>query len=186
MSVGTDVEKYLGENCKTKLIAVEYVAGDCSKKAIGILGSMTPNFIELVSNTEICPNIGITVYSKNGRPTRESAKELMIMTNNILSVETEPYFGYFRRDLEEKTNKNVIHTPEVDVQGESLPRESEQITDSVKDYDENEQDLDKLSTVQDELIFKPQSEPQFEGLINIYATEEDFIEEREDSWDEEE
>jgi len=40
MSFCTDIEEFFSAKYKGRLIAVEYISGDSSKKAIGILGSI--------------------------------------------------------------------------------------------------------------------------------------------------
>ncbi len=187
MSVGIDIENYLGQNCENRLIAVEYVGGDCCKKAVGILGSVAPNYIELISNTDTCPYVGITVYNRNSQTIQERAENMIIMKNNIISIESEPYVNYrLRRDSEVDTNKNLVHTPEVDVLGEYLLQESEQKSEIIRDCEEEKQEIDKLAilgTKQNELVFKTLSE---DSSWNYVTENESFIEEPEDSWDEEE
>jgi len=108
MSFCTDIEEYLSTKYKGRLIAVEYISGDSSKKAIGILGTIAPNSLELISNDDTCPYIRIKVISSNNQMIEECAKEMIIMMNNIIAVEIDPYCGYsFCREPEVEESTTI-------------------------------------------------------------------------------
>lgn len=161
MSFCTDIEEYLSTKYKGRLIAVEYISGDSSKKAIGILGTIAPNSLELISNDDTCPYIRIKVISSNNQMIEECAKEMIIMMNNIIAVEIDPYCGY-----------SFCREPEVE---ESTTIEEKFIKPSVEG---------KFIRpfVEEEKFTKPLSG----GILEYHGTGKvGFIEEEEESWEEE-
>lgn len=113
-----DFQDFLDAHFQDKCVAVEFECAGCCKKAIGILKSIAPNFIRLVSHPCYCPFVKVTVFCGNNPPVEECAKEIIIKKNNIIAVELDPFFGKHPfPDFSQIKEDKEYHTPE----GEDYP-----------------------------------------------------------------